>query len=572
MGDVAIMNRNMPHSREFPMAEVLDHVSLLQFFAKWIRPEIYVEYGIRGGVSFTKVSPLCKQAIGVDIEDCSTGIAPPHRFFQMKTRDFGARILPTLPRKVDMAFIDADHDAVAVFEDFQDLFPYVNEDGFIFLHDTYPTVPLFAHAPFCYDAWRARYRIQEKYGSLIEILTIPICPGLTIVRKLPATKAFWMDPYIADASAATHMNFDWQLYLEAHPDLGFAGIHTMESAMMHYWEYGYWEQRLASVHPVPPHKFTLPLDFTLSKYIAFNPDLSHLSTFAQGLYHYLNAGRPAGRLYAPPKKFYFSMFMMFQNEASVLKEWIEYHKLIGAEHFYLFDHDSTDESREILKPYVASGLVTLTPCRGKWHDIVGNVWEQGLKLARGQTQWLGVVDSDEFLVPKSCRTMQEFLPAYESYGAVGVNWQTFGTSNIDKVDPKTHTMVEKLTWKADALYWENKGYKSILQVDFTRSFRYQHEGEFCPGYPSVDSAFIPKSGSPDRTWNISRSVHKIQVNHYITRDRHFFLHVKVPRRKFTFKEEAPALIAREREYHVLQDKAILRYVPDLRRALGIIDE
>ena len=33
---------------------------------------------------------------------------------------------------------------------------------------------------------------------------------------------------------------------------------------------------------------------------------------------------------------------VFQNEAPYLKEWIEFHKLVGVEHFLLVDNESTD--------------------------------------------------------------------------------------------------------------------------------------------------------------------------------------------------------------------------------------
>src|ERR1700722_14415252 len=47
--------------------------------------------------------------------------------------------------------------------------------------------------------------------------------------------------------------------------------------------------------------------------------------------------------------------MMFYNESYFLKEWLEYHKLIGIEHFYLFNNGSTDNYLEIFTPYILYG-------------------------------------------------------------------------------------------------------------------------------------------------------------------------------------------------------------------------
>ncbi len=50
---------------------------------------------------------------------------------------------------------------------------------------------------------------------------------------------------------------------------------------------------------------------------------------------------------------------VFKNESFFLKEWIEFHTALGADHFYLYDNESTDSSLDILAPYIASGLVEL---------------------------------------------------------------------------------------------------------------------------------------------------------------------------------------------------------------------
>lgn len=49
---------------------------------------------------------------------------------------------------------------------------------------------------------------------------------------------------------------------------------------------------------------------------------------------------------------------MLRNEAAYVREWIVYHLLVGVEHFYLYDNDSTDNTAEVLAPFVAKGVVT----------------------------------------------------------------------------------------------------------------------------------------------------------------------------------------------------------------------
>ena len=56
-------------------------------------------------------------------------------------------------------------------------------------------------------------------------------------------------------------------------------------------------------------------------------------------------------------KVYLSITAVLQNEAPYIKEWIEYHRLVGVERFYIYDNESTDNVKEILKPYIDLGIV-----------------------------------------------------------------------------------------------------------------------------------------------------------------------------------------------------------------------
>jgi hypothetical protein len=46
---------------------------------------------------------------------------------------------------------------------------------------------------------------------------------------------------------------------------------------------------------------------------------------------------------------------MVNNEASFLEEWLSYHMLINVDHFYIYDDESTDNTLEVLEPYIKQG-------------------------------------------------------------------------------------------------------------------------------------------------------------------------------------------------------------------------
>lgn len=170
------------HLRNIPWpAEIFDHPQFIANLAKWYRPNLFVEYGVGNGAATSVFAPFCKKVICVDIKK---QFIPPSNidFYEMSTREFKS-YLPKLNQPIEMAFIDADHKAEVVFEDFEDLFPYMIENGLLFLHDTFPCNKEFTHPNFCNDSWRVPDMIKKKYGDQCEVLTIPVQPGLTIVRK-----------------------------------------------------------------------------------------------------------------------------------------------------------------------------------------------------------------------------------------------------------------------------------------------------------------------------------------------------------------------------------------------------
>ena len=59
------------------------------------------------------------------------------------------------------------------------------------------------------------------------------------------------------------------------------------------------------------------------------------------------------------KKYRISLCGIFKNEASFLKEWIEFHRIVGIDHFFLYNNLSEDNYREVLDPYIKNGIVDL---------------------------------------------------------------------------------------------------------------------------------------------------------------------------------------------------------------------
>ena len=122
-----------------------------------------------------------------------------------------------------------------------------------------------------------------------------------------------------------------------------------------------------------------------------------------------------------------SIGAIFKNEALYLKEWIEFHRIVGVEHFYLYNNNSDDNYREVLEPYIKRNIVTLVDWPKNQAQI--EAYKDCIHKYAKETRWMGFVDIDEFVVPRKTDNIYDFLQAFENkYGAVKLYWRMYGTS------------------------------------------------------------------------------------------------------------------------------------------------
>lgn len=92
-----------------------------------------------------------------------------------------------------------------------------------------------------------------------------------------------------------------------------------------------------------------------------------------------------------------------RNEGIYLKEWLEFHLLVGVDHFYIFDDGSTDNTLAVLRSYEARGVVHVWPVLDHSHDSDHGQYGHrdeclGEKNVMNAT-WVAMIDADEFLFP-----------------------------------------------------------------------------------------------------------------------------------------------------------------------------
>ncbi len=99
-----------------------------------------------------------------------------------------------------------------------------------------------------------------------------------------------------------------------------------------------------------------------------------------------------------------------KDEGPYFKEWLDWHISQGVEKFYIYDNESTDCTREVLRPYIESGVVEYCYYPGYRRQIAA--YDDCMDRHRFDTRWLAFIDLDEFIVPIADSSIPEFrLPS-----------------------------------------------------------------------------------------------------------------------------------------------------------------
>lgn len=269
------------------------------------------------------------------------------------------------------------------------------------------------------------------------------------------------------------------------------------------------------------------------------------------------------------KHYTVSATAIFKNEARFLREWIEYHQLIGVEHFYLYNNNSSDNFQQILAPYILMGIVELFnwsktyETTQEWTDIQCSAYKDAVDRSKHKTKWLAILDIDEYIVPVQHNKLSQVLKEFEKFGGVCVNWQMYGTSYVSKIGP-SELLTEKLVYKAETQYGENAFVKSIVRPSRVRDITDPHFVRYKHGYFQVNT-------NKEQTANaISQIIltDKLRINHYWTKDEEFFNTVKIGRRE-AWTEGYQNIMTRAGNLNQVHDNIMSRFVPHLRKRMGL---
>mgnify|MGYP005848941859 CR=1 FL=1 len=263
-----------------------------------------------------------------------------------------------------------------------------------------------------------------------------------------------------------------------------------------------------------------------------------------------------------------------KDEASYLEEWIEFHSMLGARSFFIYDNGSSDETAELLDRNTWQADVK----RIDWVSFDGINGTQSFAYSHALAnygvdyRWMAFIDVDEFLFPLKDANLENTLSRFHHLPGLSVPWFNFGfNGHISRPDG---LVIENYTERATFPPAENQKsllrYKSIVDPNEVTAggshfFAFKEHGTRL--FNELGES-VPAWQSRKRGFPVSEH---IRLNHYFTRSEEELTSKLMKGRVSQNGGVIPSSYdARLKQYALstTEDKSILKFVPPLKERLA----
>ncbi len=207
-----------------------------------------------------------------------------------------------------------------------------------------------------------------------------------------------------------------------------------------------------------------------------------------------------------------------KNEGPYLTEWIEFYLKQGFDNIILFDNDSTDNTKEVLQPYINIGFVIYSQIHGKMrqYDAYNNAIDKYKKIYK----YLAFVDCDEFLFCVDSSVfdfVDNTLSKVKKGGGIGVNWLVFGSSGFE--NKPDGFVIDNYLYRAKDNFEANHHIKTICNPRRVLGFSNPHSPCYRKGYFNYDE----EGNIIDGPKSYSVKYNHIRCNHYFTKSKEEYI-------------------------------------------------
>lgn len=215
------------------------------------------------------------------------------------------------------------------------------------------------------------------------------------------------------------------------------------------------------------------------------------------------------------KKFNLAIVAIAKNEGDYIKEWVEFHKYVGASKIILYDNDSTDDMADKIREDIDSGFVIYRQIHGKGQQCVA--YNLALKEFGGMFKLMAIIDCDEFLYSVKgslSNKLLEYFTKYRRCGGIVINWCMYGSSGYIS-NPHIGGVLDTFLYRAEIGKRATDLVKSVVDPDrVVGFFANPHTPDYIIGCFAYDLNGKRVSGP----FNAGiKEYGDIRINHYFTK-------------------------------------------------------
>ena len=165
-----------------------------------------------------------------------------------------------------------------------------------------------------------------------------------------------------------------------------------------------------------------------------------------------------------------------KNESRYIKEWLDYHRNLGVDRFYIINNDDPDENTmyDMLKEesdvvqFNVPGAEELKKV-GMQEGVYNSLYQNVIKKA-GDVKWLAVIDIDEFLYFNG-KSIKEFLSdfIFNDTDVIHLNWRLYGDNGQIYYEDKPVQERFPNQCPLNVVYNSEEAKKGVLENMFIKS-------------------------------------------------------------------------------------------------------
>jgi len=202
---------------------------------------------------------------------------------------------------------------------------------------------------------------------------------------------------------------------------------------------------------------------------------------------------------------------IIKNENEYLSEWINYHKKIGIDHFFLYDNQSDYSVMSYLSEFLNDFIQDKSISVNIWKDNeVGSQMRAYKNCCKNNQNYdyISFIDIDEFIViNKKFNSLQELLFDYKEFSGLCISWRMYGK-------PKPYFECRK-PMNDYIHYFENSHVKTIVSPKDVINFPDPH-------LPLVKKQCVNEDKEIVKTPNSKHLSKDIWIKHIWTRSENEF--------------------------------------------------